>query len=139
MPSHRMMPHTITLFNYVGEVNGEATFNKTIIRGVMIDENFGARQSMQGLSADDTAALYIFDVNASAESEEGFEREYLSHAEWQENEAKSMYWTLCEKDYFVMGETDVSVPYDIKSFKINHYQRYDMGTRKMRHFEVYGS
>lgn len=138
MPSKSMVPHTVTIFNSIGEIDGKEKYVKTILRNVQCDENFGVNQSLRGHNSDDTAALYIFDSNVKAQSVEGFEKSYITPAQWVKEFFKEPYWTLSENDYFILGESTAEDPRDIGAFKIDGIHRYNMGTHRMRHFEVYG-
>lgn len=141
MPSNRMLCDTVTLFNYIGEVDYKATYNVTVLTRVCFDKTFGARNSITGKVPADTARLYVFDSKLKARAIDGSKKTYLPYDEWKVLEDKSAYWTLNPDadDFLVEGETHITSPSDAsKAYKLNNVARYQRGTKQMWHWEVDG-
>ena len=131
MASRRLLTHTVELFNYIGEIDDEATYQKTILRFCYCPSKRGVDVIGHGKVSQDEAKLYIFDVGTLAESEDGHSRSYLPFHEWEVAEDKTPYWTLNGEgdDFFkVVGAPD--------KLKITDFSRKSTGTRRMWHFEV---
>ena len=140
MASKRMCPQTVTLYNYVGEVGGRATYIKTYLHHVKCIVYRGADTSMQGRGESDTSKLYIFDDILYAANEAGKEVQYLPYDEWSQLEDKTGYWTLSAEgdDFYVDGECSGELPTQTKKFRIAGFKRLDQGSPRLVHFEVDG-
>lgn len=140
MASKRMCPQTVTLYNYVGEVGGRATYVKTYLHNVKCIVYRGADSSMQGRGENDTSMLYIFDDILYAANESGVEVQYLPYDEWKNLESKDGYWTLSTDgdDFYVDGEFVDELPRKTKKFRIVGLKRLDQGSPRLVHFEVNG-
>lgn len=140
MASKRMCPQTVTLYNYVGEVGGRATYVKTYLHNVKCIVYRGASTSMQGRGEGDTSKLYIFDDILYAEGASNTEVSYLPHDEWLKAENKDSYWTLntAGDDFYVDGECSDAYPRREQKFKIAGFKRLDQGSPRLVHFEVDG-
>ena len=75
MASRRVLPHTVHLFNYIGEVNDEAQFQESVIRFCYCSWNEGSGSAK---APSDSAKLYVFDANSIIEDAAG-NRRTLSH------------------------------------------------------------
>ena len=133
MASRRILRDTVSLFNYVGEVNGDATYQETILTVCYCPLNEGADLNMQGRKANDSARLYTFDRQTVATSVSGAKRTYLPHEQWEKEDDKSPYWTLSDEgqDYFKKQGAERQLRVVGFSHKVN-------GTPRMWHFEVDG-
>lgn len=133
MASRRFLTDTVLLFNYVGEVNDEATYQETIIKRCYCLTDKGVSLGSQGSKANDNCKLYIFDCHSIALSPDGSVRTYLPYEDWESNDCKSRYWTLSDKgnDYFKKVESD-------NNFKITSFSKKNVGSHRMWHFEVNG-
>lgn len=133
MASLRLLVDTVVLYNYVGEVNDEATYQETVFKRCYCPLNEGADLNMQGKKAKDSARLYLFDSKTIAVSTDGMERTYIPYSEWLKVSDKTPYWTLSDKgtDYFKksVGSTKL---------RIVGFSHKQAGTRRMWHFEVDG-
>lgn len=158
MATKRMCQQTVMLYNYVGEVNGRATYVVTYLHNVKCIVYRGASPSSQGRGENDTARLYIFDDILIATNEKGEEVQYKPHEEWSLLENKSGYWTLnhdgddffydCEEqEHTVVGEAvagnffagqGIAAPHHGRKFKVIGFKRLDYGSRRIQHFEVDG-
>lgn len=134
MATKRMLPDTVTVFNYMGEFNDVAKWQKTVIEHCYCPVTIGANENMQGHVKGDSARLYIFDANSVAMSEHGQKRTFLPFDEWKYLDDKTPYWTISDKgtDYFYKDGCPVK-------FKIKRFAHKVAGTRRMWHFEVDGS
>ena len=141
MPSLKMLKDCVTLFNYVGEENMVAKYQKTILRNVFCVESFGVRESVQGDSSNNSATLYIFDTKVVAESGTGVQKQYLPFSEWKNRSDREEYWTLRndEKDFFVKGCCENDSPRGVAGVHaITKSVHYDSGTSRMWHWEING-
>lgn len=140
MASKRMCPQTVTLYNYVGEVGGRATYVKTYLHNVKCIVYRGTATSMQGRGESDTSKLYIFDDVLFATNDAGKEAQYLPYEEWLKLEDKSCCWTLNTEgdDFYVDGECFEELPKKTKRFRIAGFKRLDQGSPRLIHFEVDG-
>lgn len=138
MASKRMCPQSVLLYNYVGEVNGRATYQPTYLHNVKCIVYRGISTSNQGRGENDQSKLYIFDDILYAANEKNKEVQYLPHEEWVKLEDKSGYWTLSpDGDDFYFDVSD-SLPHPGKKFKIVGFKRLDQGSPRLVHFEVDG-
>ena len=127
MASRRMLPDTVTLRNFIGEVNDVATYQDSIIKWCYCPMLFSSSVNTQGKVPASNADLYIFDSGSIVMSEDGCRRTYLPSTEWNACENKGSHWTLQEDDYIVFSGSQRC----IRSFA---YKR--QGSRRMWHFEV---
>ena len=108
-----MTPHTITLFNFVGENENtyQGDFEITILKNVMCIPQEGAVLSTTGTAANNNADLYIFKRNVIATDTNGNVKRYIPPDKWDESEHKERYWTLHDNgtDVFVKGVYSTSV------------------------------
>ena len=102
-----MLPHTVTLFNFVGENEGtyQGDYEITILKNVMCIPKDGAVLSTTGTTADNDADLYIFKRNVIATDINGNAKRYISPDKWDESQHKEKYWTLHDNgtDIFIKG------------------------------------
>lgn len=139
MPNKRLIPHTITLFNFAGENdNYESDYLVTILRNVMCMPHKGSVFSTMGTNSNNSADLYIFERGVIATDKNGNTRQYLPPNEWNECEDKSQYWTIHDNgtDCFIENECQDDTPPE-EALYINGVVHYNMGTPRMRHWEVY--
>ena len=133
MTNRRILNDVVTLYNYVGEINDEASYQETIINRCYCPLNEGADLNKQGKKASDSAKLYIFDVGSVAVTADGTERSYLSYDEWSKLIDKSAYWTLSDKgnDYYLKDGAS-------NKLRVVAFSRKKAGSKRMWHFEVDG-
>lgn len=134
MASRRILVDTVDLYNYIGEVDDVATFQKTVIRNCYCEVKVGiGRTKDSSRTPQDRARLYIFDKGSTACSPEGVERSYLPYEQFMalDAESKASYWTLCDEgdDYILKAG------YQHK-FKIIGFSYLKNGSQRMWHFEV---
>lgn len=129
--SRRILVDTVTLCNYIGEVNDIATYQETILRYCYCPTDKGIGNGLHAKKPSESARLYLFDYNTVAESPDGQRRSYLPYDQWKSAEDKSAYWTLHEggRDFFVK-EGHAS------RFEITRFSHKTAGTKRMWHFEV---
>lgn len=123
---------TVTLFNYIGEENGVATYAKAIIRNVKFSKRIGKSAST---SPDNSATLYIFDTKATVIDVEGKCKIYLSPELYERNENPYSFFTFRSgKDFIVEGVCEADSPKMIESYRITLASRNTSGTRRMHHW-----
>ncbi|MBQ4447423.1 MAG: hypothetical protein II897_03930 [Clostridia bacterium] len=133
MSVHKMLIDTVELFNYVGEVNDEASYQKTVFSKCYCPLDEGAALSVIGRTPIDGGKLYLFDMTTKAKDGFGNPVSYLPFPDWNALADKTGYWTLSDKgtDYFVKAGS-------ANKLRINSFSRKKTGSRKMWHFEVVG-
>lgn len=133
MASLRILKDTVVLYNYIGEINDEATYQETVLTRCYCPLNEGADLNIQGKKANDSARLYLFDGKTLAAGNDGRIRTYLPYDEWKNAADKSSYWTLSDKgtDYFKKSVGNTKL-------RIIGFSHKKAGTRRMWHFEVDG-
>lgn len=129
MASRRVLPHTVHLFNYIGEVNDEAQFQESVIRFCYCSWNEGSGSSK---APSDSAKLYVFDANSIIEDAAGNRRTYISPEAWRMCADKSNHFTFSDNgnDYFQID--------DGEKFSIRKCSHKVAGSRRMWHHEVEG-
>ena len=140
MGSKRVCPHTITLYNYMGEdASGNAKYARTLLKYVHthINEGMGS-----GDVSEDKTRIHIFDDTVESN------KPFLKHSEWTvlSDAEKVKFWTLCPegKDYFAQGDivgadTDIvgePLPTDVVLFRIMLISRLIVGTKRMHHWRI---
>ena len=131
MASKRLLIDTVDIYNYAGEVDDEAVYQKTVFKFCYCPLNCGSDNNMQGKKSKNGGRLYIFDENTIALSPEGEKRTYLPYEEWLGCENKTAYWTLSDKETDYLLKAGFSDRLKIKSFSHK-----TAGSRRMWHFEV---
>lgn len=138
MPSPRMLPDTVNLFNYVGEVDDVATYQKAIITKCYCSIHDGATPTGNGTAPGNGVTLYIFDRDSRVTNEDGNVLSFIPSEEWDELEDKSGYWTLRDgptRDYFIKSGKF----HDPRQIPIIGYAHLTGGTPRMWHYEVQGA
>lgn len=126
-----MLTDTVTLFNYIGEINDEAVYQETTLAHCYCPLTEGANTDSHGKKSGDKTRLYIFDDKTVATASDGSPRTYLPYQEWAEATDKSSFWTLSDKgnDYIIKtGSTN--------RLRVCGFCRKETGSRRMWHFEV---
>lgn len=99
-----MLGETITIYNYVKELNGKAQYNRFVVDNVVIDRNKGRNRLVSGDTNAATATLYFMnkDVDMS---------KYKPSIEWQalSESNKALYWTIDDKTYMAVGQSTYEV------------------------------
>lgn len=134
VPSRRILPDTVALYNYAGEVNDEATYEISTISHCYCMVAEGADLNDQGRKGHDSAQLYIFDKGTEITSTDGQTKTYLHYKEWDAlpPSERSAFWTLHDdgRDYFVKTEEGG------RKFKVTKFSHKKAGSKRMWHFEV---
>lgn len=143
MANKRMLPHTITLFNFVDEIDYKPVYEITILKNVMCNITQGITPSTRERNPNDFADLYIFTKNVEATDINGNLKTYIPLEQWNECEDKSFYWTINTegKDFFAKGiYLDVDDPTEIlDATEINSALYLDVGSPRMWHWEINGN
>lgn len=135
MGSNRVCPHSITLYNYVGENDaGKAQYVAALLTGVHVRASKGISS---GDTSKDAARVHIFDDTAICD------KTFMPHDEWAaaEDSVKEQHWTLDQTgmDYFAIGDTGISegsLPTHLTLFRINEISRKELGSRRMWHWRI---
>lgn len=138
MPSPRMLPDTVHLFNYIGEVDDVATYQKAIISKCYCPIHDGSTPTGNGTAPSNRSTLYIFDRDSRVTDEDGKVLTYIPSEEWDALEDKAGYWTLRDgpsRDYFVKTG---KFP-DPRKMPVIGSAHLTGGTPRMWHFEVQGA
>lgn len=142
MASKKMLPDTVTLYNYIGESDMIAQYSITVLTNVFCDTGYGASATQQGKAPQDTARLFIFDGKVRAESIGGAKKQFLPFDEWEKSNSKKDFWTLneSEKDFFVEGISEYPTPQENHktAYAISKAHYYKKGTSRMWHWEIDG-
>lgn len=131
MPRQSMLPHTVHLFNFVGEVNDTATYQEAVIRNCCCQGKDGVGTSGSGKKTNDNVTLYIFKRDSLVKSPEGKDLTYIHFDKWVKLADKTGFWTINpnDKDYFILeGHAE--------HLKVKSFQDLEMGSKRMWHFEV---
>lgn len=123
-----MLTDTVTLYNYIGEINDEAAYQETTLAHCKCQL---AEGSTPGKKPNNGARLFIFDDKTVATASDGSLRTYLPHHEWVASTDKSAFWTLSDggDDYIIKaGSTE--------RLRVCGFDRKKTGSRRMWHFEV---
>lgn len=133
MASRRILPDTVVLSNYVGEVDDVATYQHTTLKFCYCPAEEGAAQGLPAKKEADDGILYIFDRNTKAFDADGNLRQYLDYDLWRIVTDKTPYWTLNTSGKDKFRKIGTKREYRIESFahKVN-------GSPRMWHFEVKG-
>lgn len=128
-----LLPHTVFIGNFAGEVNDEATYQLAIVNHCYCPLEEGTTSSAGGKKQQDSAKLYVFECRSVVTDLSGSPMTYLPHAEWDARPDKTGFWTINPngKDFF--QRDDLADRVIIQSFAHRNG-----GTRRMRHFEVTG-
>lgn len=129
MGSRRILRDTVSLNNYIGEVNDVATYQETILEHCYCPHDLGISANTQGKKATDGATLYIFEKNTRALSPEGYARTFVDSETWEALEDKSPYWTLCDN-----GRDFIKV--DGSNLRVTSLSHKVAGSRRMWHYKV---
>lgn len=142
MASNRMLPDTVTLYNYIGEKNMIAQYSVTVLANVFCDTDYGAAASQQGKTPQDNARLYVFDSKIRATSLSGVKKQFLPFDIWQTTNDKNSFWTFNEneKDFFVEGVSEYRTPQENAkhAYAITKAHYFKKGTSRMWHWEIDG-
>lgn len=139
----RRLPHTVTLYNAVGKND----YNVVILKNVHFEQCKKSNVDKLGSKDADSVFLVIDAINSKALSRNGFPLKYLPPKEFALSNKQSV-WTLQDgnKDYFVLGDTDMAYDKDINGLK-SRYETYRVNivdtlynptNNKIHHFEVSG-
>lgn len=128
-----MLPDTVVLANFIGEVRDVATYQITILTHVYCPFGDGSAVDTTGRRKNDSAMLYIFDKRTIATDEDGNQRTYLPYEQWKDLDDKTPYWTLCDggRDTFRKQGSG-------KELYVTGFTHLTAGTARMWHFEVQG-
>lgn len=133
MASRRILPDTVVLANYVGEVDATATYQYTTLKHCYCPVEEGAASGLPVRRETDDGMLYIFDRNTRATDESGNVRQFLAYDLWKAIADKTPFWTLNTegKDKFRKVGTRREYKIESVAHKVN-------GSPRMWHYEVKG-
>lgn len=139
MATKKVCPHTITLFNYMGEdESGRASYSQTLIKHVHYRDGL-AVASLH--TPADSVRLHVFDDTAYTS------KPYMDYDDWKtlSMQEKQVRWTLPPpaqdggSDYFGLGDLrtgDTSLPTQHPLFRITKSARCQIGRRRMWHWRI---
>lgn len=143
MPDRRILKDKVFLYHYVGEVDYVAEYEKYTVSGCSLQHHNGVGRTQYATTPECNARLYIFDQNTTVVDSEGRKRKFIEQDKYEAltGAEKASYWTIAPngKDYF--GETDNGnlPPSGVPNYySVIGYTRFDMGSKRMHHVEVFG-
>nr|DAY38776.1 MAG TPA: hypothetical protein [Caudoviricetes sp.] len=132
MASSRVLPHVVTIFNYVGkDDDGKPKYQATLLSGVYFREH----RAVNGISApDDYAIAHIFDKGTIASDG----RRFLDRYEWDDKLDHTGFWTLRDdgKDYIAEGDVRLFGIYASHAHRIVRVKRNLAGNKRMWGWKV---
>ncbi len=134
-----MCTETATMFNYIGEVNGTATYIKTLLKNVKAERKFSRKETGTGFMPANEGKVYFFDSFSEAEDLDGNGKTYLPPDEFKNAEDKDNYFTFSEfgKDYIVFGVSNADKPnQEPKAMKIEGCNHLMSGSQRMHHWRI---
>lgn len=143
MPDRRILKDKVFLYHYVGEVDYVASYEKYTVSGCSLQHHNGVGRTQYATTPECNARLYIFDQNTTVVDSDGRKRKFIEPDKYEAltGAEKASYWTIAPngKDYF--GETDNGnlPPSGVPNYySVIGYTRFDMGSKRMHHVEVFG-
>lgn len=104
-PLKASLPHTVTVWNKIGEkvTNGapKKTYQRTVLRHVRYEITAASTTQMAGVSRRDGLKLFIFNGVSSANN-----ATYLDPKAFDASQNKPEHWTLRPGDYIALGAVD---------------------------------
>ncbi len=142
MPTDRMLPDTVTIFNRYGEDgNGNALYHTCVIQRVYARMKqgiaIGRGETGVTLNPADELIVYVFDQKSSSA------KPYMPFKEWDASNAKAGYWTVHDdgSDLAVIGTATPTAqgapPDNAQTFKAAKIIRRQAGKPRMWHWEVH--
>ena len=127
-----MLPHAAVLRNYTGEdVNGEAQYLPTLLSFVYVERLRKVSSSGVGLNPEDQVRLFIFDDASIVTAENGVRKSFVTPSVWKDLSADQRVtaWTMQD------GKDKLDAGGD--TYRLTSVERFDAGSRRMWHWEVY--
>ncbi len=142
MPNVRMLPDTITLYNYSGEDgDGNACYLPTVIQRVYARMTqgivVGRGETTITLEPADALIVYVFDQSSVCA------KTFLPFKEWDASSSKADHWTVHDdgSDLIAIGTPTSTAsgapPDNVQSFKATKNIRRQAGKPRMWHWEVH--
>ncbi|MBR6102626.1 MAG: hypothetical protein IKP95_09370 [Ruminococcus sp.] len=126
---------TVTLYNFIGEVDGNATYAKAIIKHVKFVKHIGKSKNGNGRSPDSTATLHIFDSVAEITDVNGKCKAYLHPEQFKTTDRPDSFFTFRNgNDYVVEGVCQSKTPKGEDAFRVVLASRFTSGTKRMHHW-----
>lgn len=149
MATLRVLPHTVTLYNSLGEIDYKKSYQITVLEKVYFGYNEGVKS---GKTSEDAFTLYYFDNRSAAYNVIDGRRisaKFLPYHEWYKSLLTAPtyqrgFFTFSKTgdDYVVRDKVFVD---DVKDFArytdkftITHVERYKAGTPRMWHYKCTG-
>ena len=127
MASNKVLPHVITVFNYVGKDEiGKPKYQATLLTGTYFREH----RAVNGISdPNDYAVAHIFDFGTRASDG----RRFVDRFEWDEMADHSGAWTLRDdgKDYVAEGDVRLFGIQASHAHRIFYVKRNLAGSKRM--------
>ena len=140
------LPREMTIFHKIGETDGVATYHKTYIKNVRLDEILAVNQNNTGEKTLETFRAFI-DLKSSIATDGQNRQTYISSEIFQtlSSSEREGYWTVCEGDYvfpLILSAEDAAKSVTIlknkmRVFTVNSFSvQYD--SHGIHHLEVSG-
>lgn len=143
MPDRRILKDKVYLYHYVGEVDYVAAYEKYTVSQCSLQHHNGVGRTQYATTPECNARLYIFDQNTTVVDSDGRKCKFIEPDKYESltGAEKASYWTIAPggKDYF--GETDNGnlPPSGVPNYySVAGYTRFDTGSKRMHHVEVFG-
>ena len=143
MPNPKILKDTVYLYHYLGEKNYEAEYAKFVVKNCALQHHFGVGRRDAETTPESNARLYIFDGDSTVLDSNGKAVTFIEPDKYKAlgDTEKAKHWTVSddEKDYF--GETDGEgaptggIP---NYYKVVGYTRFDTGSKRIHHTELFG-
>lgn len=133
MANKRVCPHTVTIYNYLGEdASGNAQYSPTVLSFVHLHLSRGV--SANGTPSDSTRFHFFDDVSTASKT-------FVPYDEWQKLpiEKKKQSWTLNAHglDFLYAGACqNEALPQGENLFRITRTVRFEMGRKCLWHWKV---
>lgn len=145
MPNPAILKDTVYLHHFVGEINYEAAYVTYIVKKCSLQKGFSnSSKSTTNAPPEYKSKLYIFDVDSIVTDSAGNAVSFIEPDKYErlEETDKAKYWTVTEnqRDYFSTELRSGGVPTDgtPNYYKIIGYTRYDTGSKRIHHTELFG-
>lgn len=143
MPDHRILKDKVFLYHYVGEIDYVAAYEKYTVFGCSLQHHNGVGRTQYATTPECNARLYIFDNNTAVADSDGRKRKFIEPDKYEAltGAEKMSYWTIAPNGKDCFGETDNGnlPPSGVPNYySVIGYTRFDMGSKRIHHVEVFG-
>ena len=144
MNNPHILKDTVYLYHYTGEGETyEAEYAKFVVKHCSLQHHFGVGRRDAETAPESRARLYIFDRDSTVLDSNGNVVAFAEPDKYRSMSVaeKAKHWTVSDgaKDYF--GETDENgAPTDgtPNYYKVIGFTRFDTGSKRIHHTELFG-